>query len=309
MKIAELNLRPFSLPLTHGKNRQGFLIELTDAKGSIFFGEASPLPTFSHETLEQVERCFFSAKIALQNEEWRKETLSSQLEQYKLLPSLKFGIESALLQSLDPLQPAVLQASALLMGTPDEILSQADAREADGYRSAKIKIGHLNKEDAKRLLHDLKNRFKLRVDVNRTWDRKESLNFFSSFEEDAFDYVEEPFKNPHELKYFTHPLAIDESYPSALTLQDLENLPQLKALIYKPTIQGGYFNALSLNDWALNRGIQFILSSSFESNIGLYCVTLVALRLSNKFPIGIGTVHFLDQNYKEAFDGQGKTKR
>lgn len=88
---------------------------------------------------------------------------------------------------------------------------------------------------------------------------------------------------------------MDESFPQDLTLEELEVLPMLKALIYKPTMQGGMARCLPLYEWAEKRGVAIVLSSSFESDVGLAHIASMAKRLSLKEPIGIGTSHFLGQ--------------
>lgn len=179
------------------------------------------------------------------------------------------------------------------MGSPAEIFEQAALRHKEGYTSAKLKVCNLSFEEASQIIHQLKDLFRLRIDVNRAWKTEESLRFFAQFPLDTFDYVEEPFQNPNDLAQFPHPLAIDESFPQDLSLQQLESLPTLKALIYKPTIQGGLLGALSLNEWANKRGIALVLSSSFESDLGLAHVASIAKRLALVAPVGIGTYHYL----------------
>jgi O-succinylbenzoate synthase len=122
------------------------------------------------------------------------------------------------------------------------------------------------------------------------------LRFFSKFSEESFDYVEEPFRNPKDLGLFSHPLAVDESFPSDLSFEDLERLPALKALIYKPTIQGGLSNCLGLQRWAIARGLSVVLSSSFESDVGLASVACMARRLGIQAPLGIGTYHYMSKH-------------
>lgn len=243
------------------------------------YGEIAPLPFRSHETLEEALEQIGQLLL-----------YEPSLPSTSLFPSVEFGLESALY----PRHPIHLPFSALLMGSPSEILTQATLRKNEGFTSAKLKVSHLSMEEAFTLINQLKDSLFLRIDVNRAWETEDTLRFFSNFKQDAFDYIEEPFKNPSDLKYFTHPLAIDESFPNDLTLPDLEMLPTLKALIYKPTIQGGYFKAKPLLDWAQSRNLSFILSSSFESEIGLHQIGMLAhkLNIQNSIP-GLGTFHFL----------------
>lgn len=245
------------------------------------WGEVAPLSGRSQETLQE-------AIAQLQTLDWVSHI--QDLESLSLFPSVHFGLESAL---LPPLPTATLPESALFMGTPSEILTQATAREREGYKSAKLKVSQLTFSEASYLIDRLAPRFFLRIDVNRNWDMEEALRFFSAYPKDFFDYIEEPFKDPRELPFFTHPLAIDESFPHDLSLPDLEKLPTLHALIYKPTLQGGLSKALPLYRWAQNKNLQFVLSSSFESQAGLSHIASLARRLGpNIPPLGLGTRHF-----------------
>jgi len=149
-------------------------------------------------------------------------------------------------------------------------------------------------QEAANLIYQLKDRFRLRIDVNRAWKTDCSLKFFAQFPLDTFDYVEEPFENLADLALFPHPLAIDESFPSDLSLKQLESLPTLKALIYKPTIQGGISACLPVHKWAKQKGVSLVLSSSFESDLGLAYVASIAHRLELLSPVGIGTYHYLN---------------
>lgn len=282
--MKNLFLHPYEISLTTGQVRAGVLVKIDGSEP----GDVAPLPGWSKETLDD----------ALEELHKRKDDILSitdleQLESLNLLPSVHFGVESALLSLLDPLPQYSSQKSALLMGSPHEILEQADLRQKEGYTSAKLKVSNLSFEQAFTLIHQLKEIFSLRIDVNRAWNTADSLNFFAQFALDAFDYVEEPFQNPQDLKHFTHSLAVDESFPQDLSLKELELLPTLKALIYKPTIQGGMARCLPLKEWGESRGISIVLSSSFESAIGIRHIAAMAHRLSLKAPTGTGTSHFL----------------
>ncbi len=218
-----------------------------------------------------------------------------ELKSLNLLPSASFALESALLSLLSPLPKFEIEASALFMGSLQDIFEQAAIGEKEGFKSAKLKVSHLSFNEAYQAIQQLKNTFYLRIDVNRAWKTKDSLHFFSQFSLDAFDYVEEPFENPKDLVKFTHPLAVDESFPHDLTLKELQALPTLKALIYKPTMQGGMLALKPLHEWAQKRGVAIVLSSSFESDIGLSNIASLAKRLSMDAPIGIGTYRYLTQ--------------
>ncbi len=299
MKIRSLSKKVYEIDLIQDKKRSGIILTLTDDKGKIGVGEIAPLPGFSKETLMQ-------AKLELSNKEqeilsidWTKENCLEKIVDLNLLPSVAFGLESVLLSLLDPLPVHTFRSTALLAGSVEEILSQAERRKKEGYRFAKLKVGNLRFDEAKKVIDALKHMFCLRIDVNRSWQTEDSLRFFSGYQPDTFDYVEEPFSDPKDLCLFPLPFAVDESFPIDLSLFDLQSLRRLKAIIYKPTIQGGLAFALPLKAFADQQGIDFILSSSFESDIGLSKIVSMAHRMQLKSPIGIGTYVFLKEYLSE----------
>lgn len=293
MRIQNLSLHRYQIPLTNGQIRTGALINISNKEGKQSCGEIAPFQNWSTESLEQCMSQVIQKKTAILQLDWTTHGLFDELRRLELYPSVVFGLESALLSILDPLPAHTVSTSALLMGTVSEIRQQANLRLSEGFTSAKLKVGNLSFEDAFNAIHQLKDKFYLRIDVNRAWETADALQFFSQFPKDAFDYVEEPFKNPNDLVCFQHPLAIDESFPHNFSLKQLEELPTLKALIYKPTLQGGLLGCLPLQKWTKQKGVSLVLSSSFESNIGLTHIASMAYRLSLVSPVGIGTGHFM----------------
>lgn len=292
MKIQAFHLKPYEFYLKNGSIRKGSLIQIVDKVGNNGWGDIAPLPNWSKETLQEALQDLEKKKETILAIDWQEKECLEELNNLSLHPSSLFGLESALYSLLTPITKCPIMTSSLLMGSCEEILAQAEQREREGYTSVKLKVGSLNFDEAFFIIDRLKNVFSLRIDVNRAWETEEALNFFSQFPLDSFDYVEEPFQNPQDLALFTHPLAIDESFPESLSLLDLENLPKLKTLVYKPTLQGGMTKCMSLHRWAKARGVTLVLSSSFESDIGLTHIASMAHRLSLKAPIGIGTHHF-----------------
>jgi O-succinylbenzoate synthase len=271
----------------------GILLNIIDEKRNSGWGDIAPFPPWSQETLEDALEQLRQKKQEILEVDWTSCFLQ-ELAKLKLLPAVSFGLESALFSILMPLCEHAVATSALLMGSLPEIFAQARQRQQEGYTQAKLKVSGLTFAEAGHVIHELKDIFRLRIDVNRAWNTADSLLFFSQFPLDAFDYVEEPFQNPRDLPHFLHPLAVDESFPRDLYLVELEEIPALKAVIYKPTIQGGMLGCLALHEWVKKRGISLVLSSSFESDLGLAHVASMAHRLCIPTAVGIGTYHHLN---------------
>lgn len=296
MKIKKIALYSYPISTAQGYSHPAIIVSLTNENGNCGWGEIAPLPNLSKESFIDAHDQLQQIPTQISSVDWTKKNILDNLSTLTLYPSVAFGLESALFSLLDPLPHSVVSTTALLMGTVQEILEQAKLRHAQGFTTAKLKVKNLSFEETRYLIYQLAGKFRLRIDVNRAWETGNSLRFFSEFPQDIFDYVEEPFKNPCELEKFTHPLAIDESFPQYFTLKDLDGLKTLKALIFKPTVHGGLAACKPLEAWAKKKGIDVILSSSFESDIGLSYVAGIAARLSLKSPIGIGTYHFLSDH-------------
>ncbi len=256
----EYVIKKYELLFTHtNTKRRGLLLE---RNGN--WGEIAPLPGWSKETLEEAEAqlyAYLDGRVLFEN----------------LFPSVAFGIESTMICSVD----VALPISSLLMGSYEEILEKANKVDT---KSAKLKISQLAKEEARDLIYKLKEKFCLRIDLNRAWNLQEAIDFFAEFKPDDFDYIEEPLKNPQELKLFPLPIALDES----LLEVDIENLPNLKAIVYKPTLLGG----LSRCRTFLRYNKPIVLSSAFESEIGIRNIVAIAHALSLTSPLGIDTPSF-----------------
>lgn len=266
-----LNLYRYALKMRQGGHKDGLLIEQEGR-----WGEVTPLPGWSRETGEE-------ALLQLKNLNQTRE----------FFPSVAFGLDSVQCKKL--LKKISLPVAALLKGTEEEILEKAARRKKEGFTHAKLKIGHLPLETAFTLVQSLRSSFRLRIDLNRAWPLKESLDFFSHFKEEDFDYVEEPVPSPDSLSLFPLPFALDETHRE-LPAHTFLSLPLLKAFIFKPTLDGGI---LALNQLkTLNKPI--ILSSSYESGIGLFQIAALIQRANlTIYPIGIDTYHDFENDLLE----------
>jgi len=289
MYIRQSRIFPYRMP--SGKMRQGCYLDIYAENGCIGRGEIAPLHGWSKETLQECVEAIGALNIL--SIQWDVSNIPQQVAGLNLPPAAEFGLETALLSCTTSIVTQDIQEAALCMGSCEEILSQAKKRKQEGYRVAKVKIGSLSSLDAHFVVQNLLPSFSLRLDINRAWTTERALSFLSSYATDTFEYIEEPCRNPLALNRFHHPIAVDESFPSVLSLQQLEAIPSLKALIYKPTLQGGMYRCSLLKKWAEPRGVSIVLSSAFESVVGLSSIAAMAKRLQLCSPIGIGTKHFL----------------
>lgn len=273
------SLHRYELPLKFCKeSRKGAILKIEKDTGEIGWGEIAPLPGWSQENLDDACK---------QAEKFLKKKTSSE----PLYPSVSFAIESA----LSPHQPSSHPVAALLMGNEKEILKKADKIIKQGYTTAKLKVAGMATETAAELIKELKDKLKLRIDVNRAWNLKQSLDFFSAFSADDFEYIEEPVNDLKALPFFTHPFALDETLRE-LTFDKIPKLPLLKAFIFKPTLMGGYSVCRKL----MSLGKEIVLSAAFESGIGIAQIASFVSELNlPTHPLGIDTYTYLKRDLLE----------
>jgi o-succinylbenzoate synthase len=193
--------------------------------------------------------------------------------------------------------------AALLQGTCDEVLIDAKRFSAAGYKIFKLKVGDRNIPLDVKKVQDLRAIIgadsQLRLDGNRIWSLKEALIFAQLTGSRQIEFIEEPLSEMSRIEEFyraTHmPVALDETLgvlrcgitaPGRCS-PTLANQDAVKAYVIKPMILGGIVAALDWIAEAKSTGKKAIISSAFESPVGLR--TLANLASLTGQTAGLGT--------------------
>ncbi len=218
--------------------------------------------------------------------------------------------------------------NALLWGGREHVLRRAAEVKEQGYLAAKLKAGRADvHEDAalvKEVARALGPRVALRLDANQGWTRAQALRFAEAVKDVPLQYIEEPLDDPAELAGFVYdtqaPIALDESLSSDLiyalesgffeeletmrtaaapTLGHAGNLSAASAFVIKPSITG--ITAHSLKRMAArHKDKLFVLSSAFESRVGLILIAaMAAYALPRDIPVGLDTEGWLAEGLIE----------
>ncbi len=330
VKIVGFNLFRFTLPLartltvkgTKLAERSGLVIELTDEHDHTGLGEASPLPGLSAEDVATVESQVKSLRYALRSTEIpdNLEELSGGfarwLEQYEIAPSVRFGFETAVLNLIAvgrrlPLRRLIsdrfrdsISTNGLLAGSANEIVERAVKLRSEGYKAVKLKVGQRPLDEDIRLACEVRRLIGddiiLRLDANRAWSIEDALAFFRQVSDCEIDYIEEPVHNYNMLALISNksgllPLAMDESLLE-LTPGSLTPLPNLKAIVLKPTLLG-LETSMQFARMAASLGIVPVVSSAFESSLGLTALAEFAACLNaTDVPVGLDTLDWFAQD-------------
>ncbi|WP_193016149.1 o-succinylbenzoate synthase [Proteus sp. FME41] len=293
-------LYSFSLPVDAGvvlryqrlKTRDGFLVCL-EQNGKQGWGEISPLPEFSRETLEQ-------AQVSAQS--WLTAWCAGENPEHSELPSVAFGISCALAELEGSLpQEANYRVAPLCNGDPDDLILSLN--DMDGEKVAKIKVGlyeAVRDGIVVNLLLEAIPDLKLRLDANRSWTPAKAESFAKYVNpqwRDRIAFLEEPCKTPEESLAFSMATGIDIAWDETVRDDGFEIKPQpgVSTIVIKPTLVGSLERCQSLVEQAHALGLDAIISSSIESSFGLTQLARIAQWLTPNSIPGLDTVDLIKQ--------------
>jgi len=317
-KIFEYNL-PLLKPIKVGNEvfdiRQGIIIHLKTKNGNEGIGEIAPLPGRSPESFEEAKNQICSFKSFLANEEIPDNiaqldgTIEKWLGEIKLYSSVRFGVEMAALntfthKSNKPLYSilssnshSMLSINGLIQGERDDVVEQAKALVNKGYHGLKLKVGgnpiEVDIEKVKAVNKVIEGKAVLHCDVNQKWDINQALTFAHEVGLTAVDYIEEPFSEISQIPSFfmetSIPVALDESLMHT-PFEEIKHIEGVDLVVLKPMIIGGIEKTWQILKEAKRLAIRVVISSSFESSLGILTLANLAGCTNRDHPAGLDTL-------------------
>lgn len=295
--------RPFANANHSWSTRGGLLLRVQRSDGSEGFGEASPLPDYSPDSLADCQRYLSELRLFPEGEldMLRIQEFVDHIPE--TLPAARFAVETAL---LDLLAQERGESISELLGSRDESASRCgliDAHDAlrsvaalleRGIRYGKLKVGrNWTAEIATiRALREQYPSFRLRLDANAAWSLPEALQHLQALQNQNIEFVEQPVQ-PARMQNLVGspvPLAADESMHSALGREALGPLlgnRALVAVVLKPTLLGGLLACMKHKQWAEEHGVTAIASHCFEGAVGTAAVAELAVACKGRFAAGV----------------------
>jgi O-succinylbenzoate synthase len=305
--------------------REGLLLELTDETGVSGWGETSPLPGFSRESLDeagcQLRELASSLIGTTLPGDWSLSdgALSRGLDDHELAPSVRFGFELAAWNLYASSQgntlPEVLSEkpdpsvflNGLLTGPEERVLEEARRMLEAGYEAVKLKVGSRGvREDAElvgAVADVLGDAVALRLDANRAWSFDDAVEFFRATSGLDYEYIEEPLAEPAELSRLAEEHRVQVALDESLVGMEVEGLGEhryARAVVLKPTLLGGVSRTMRLGREAGRLGIVPVVSSAYETGVGT--VALISLAVSiggGNIPAGLDTYRRLEADVLE----------
>ena len=304
------------LPLAGGviHEREGLLIRIDSDSGAFGWGDAAPLPGFSRESIDEA-----ATEATAWAERLRGEPRGDDLETWlgresaaATSPSVRFGLETALASLARRMEDGAaaelvccdgsVPVNGLLAGSREQVLSDAQRLRDGACRAVKLKVGSrsvVEDVEVTRAVRDaIGDGVGLRLDANRSWSLEQAVAFGRELGDAVgVEYLEEPLRDPAHLRELFDatgiPMALDESLLE-LRPDDLEERPEVGAVVLKPTLLGGLASARKWAAKASEMNIRPVVSSCFESGVGLLALAGFAWERTGKaVPAGLDTYRWL----------------
>ena len=283
----------------HWEDRAGVLIILRDEEGRIGLGEASPLPGYSPDTLEQCEAALRSVASVI------RETGALPLVPPDAPPAARFALETAGLdlaaqaagKSLGEFflgrRRASVPRCGLIDGMPATWANTARELMARGIRVMKVKVGwpgvSIDVLRAElRALRKVVGDCTLRLDANGAWSPSEAALRLGALASSDVEFVEQPTA-PGGLERMGEaalPWAADESLRNPHEVERLLK-SSCSVFVLKPAVLGGVVACGLLAARAHEHEIGAVASHLFDGPVALAACAELALSLPGR-PLASG---------------------
>lgn len=301
--------------------REGLLLSVAADDGHIGWGEASPLPGFSTESLTESQKALQTLPDSLIHRMVANDlklldgSLSDWCGDLILPASVQCALESAvfsllaaqqggsLAQLLNQESQSHVTVNGLLTRQTQDLSAEINRLRNDGYPAVKIKVGGADVPSDAELVRQVADALgpevAIRLDANRAWSLKEAARFGEHLGEIDIEYLEEPLRDhtqlPELAQHSSLPIALDESLMS-IPPDRLIPFRGLTAVIIRPTLLGGLEQAVKYILRARDAGLSAVISSAFESacGCGILCNLAAALGETGT-PIGLDTVDWFGE--------------
>lgn len=272
------------------KTRDGLFVYLRDGERD-GWGEISPLPGFSRETLDEAQSALLAWADA-----WRQGGDAPLPD----VPSVAFGISCALAEVNDVLPLAAdYRAAPLCTGDPDDLVLKL--AEMPGEKVAKVKVGlyeAVRDGMVVNLLLEAVPELTLRLDANRAWTPLKAQQFAKYVNPDnrsRIAFLEEPCKTRDDSRAFARETGIAIAWDESLREADFRFAaePGVRAVVIKPTLTGSLARVKEQVDAAHALGLTAVISSSLESSLGLTQLARIAAWLTPQTMPGLDTLNLM----------------
>jgi len=286
------------------------VLRLTRSDGTAGLGEASPLPGYSPDSIDDVARelgPLADGPLRADPLGAPSVLLADAFAAHPVrCPSARFALETALLDWLgqtrsEPLHQIIAGraerkpipiADLVIEPRPASWPSAVDALLESGATHLKLKIGgdpHAEL-DALRAIRRAHPALPLRLDANRGMTTEALRRHADALEALRLEMLEEPVAPAHWLDVIDLPLpfALDETLGDEELSQRLLGSGRIDAVVLKPTVLGGFRASLEIAERSAEHGARPVVSHTFDGPIARAAAAELALALQTDLAVGLG---------------------
>jgi L-alanine-DL-glutamate epimerase-like enolase superfamily enzyme len=235
------------------------------------------------------------------------------------LPSIRFGLETALLDFLNGGRKRILANTffdqgapipingLIWMGTKEFMLQQINQKLGEGFSCLKMKIGAIDFAQELELLRYIREQeaaknLVLRVDANGAFSPLEALGKLEQLQDFGIHSIEQPigvaqWEAMRELAQKSPiPIALDEELIGKSNKEEVLDFIKPQFIILKPSLLGGILETREWIRLAEARRIGWWMTSALESAIGLNAISQLTSTYLPSLPQGLGTGKLYDNN-------------
>ena len=290
----------------------------------IGWGEAGPLKGLSHDYSEDYSLKLRGVLDHLEGLDIPEQSVLDFVAEHSPedVPSLRFGIETALLDLVNGGQKVIVPGpfaegkqripinGLVWMGDESFMQRQIDEKIAQGFHTIKMKIGAIDWDTEFQLLTDLRDKYTpqditVRVDANGAFTEENVRARLLDLASIDVHSIEQPIKpgQSHLMSELCQedilPIALDEEligiYHTKEKRELLENI-RPHYIILKPSLLGGIKATHEWIEIAESMNIGWWMTSMLESNIGLNAIAQFTAPLIKAMPQGLGTGQLYENN-------------
>ena len=277
LSIYKYNLNfisPVPFYWTKTDKRQGLIFEYK-SNGSVYYSDAIVFDALKTESIDKVANYIENADF-----EQITDVLFAEVD--------KLNIENVLASAVNSLicdikmQPtnnlAHVNVNALITSIDNETIVKVNELKNIGYDTFKLKFtGDIRETEVLSRISEIPG-IKLRLDANRRFNFCKAVSIFKDIKPEAIDYIEEPLISPTLAKEFTErtglPMALDETiFENGFDLNDYE---ACSVFVIKPALIGSFAKFKKLVEYCKTHDKRIVLSSSYESGVGIAFLTRLA---------------------------------
>ncbi len=296
--------RPFVTAAGMWTAREAWIIRLVDADGRTGVGEAVLEPVDGETASTVLDHLVREAAsigpgdrlpdaIELEGHGGPGRALRAAID------SARLDLERATARSLSADGAGIgVNATIASLGPKASAEAARQGMEA-GFTTFKLKAGAERETEAlvervRAVREAVGPEVRLRLDVNGAWDLETATDRLDAIGRFRLEYVEQPLAGDDETalaelrRRVTTPIAADETVTSVRTARILLDAAAVDVLVVKPARVGGPVAAAEIAELAADRGVPVVISTLFETGIGISAGLAAAAALPEVTPSRLG---------------------